>query len=97
MDHGCGGADCRYRCRPLRPTRERRRPGGRRRWNREDQEAAFVSQKILSICAIMSSSSWPVAGSMDDFEPPGPPPAFLVALLNSSLSSGYFSKCGGLK
>jgi hypothetical protein len=26
-----------------------------------------------------------------------PPPAFLVAMLNSSCSFGYFPECGGLK
>ena len=35
------------------------------------QAAALVSQKILSIWAMRSSSSWPVAGSVDDLAPPG--------------------------
>ncbi|MDQ1743053.1 MAG: hypothetical protein QOE23_1392 [Pseudonocardiales bacterium] len=58
--------------------------------------AAFlVSQKMVSISAIMSSSFWPSAGSTELLPPAAP--ACLVALLNSSCSCGYFSKCGGLK
>src|SRR4051794_18337172 len=59
------------------------------------QAAAFVSQKILSIWAIRSSRSCPLAGSMEPLVPLAP--AALVARLNRSCSSGYFSKCGGLK
>ena len=57
--------------------------------------ACLVSQKILSISAIMSSSSWALPASMDPLAPVAP--ASLVASLNSWCSSGYFSKCGGLK
>ena len=59
------------------------------------QAAFLVSQKILSISAIRSSSFWPSAGSTAPLPPAAP--AALVALLNSSCSCGYFSKCGGLK
>jgi hypothetical protein len=78
-------------------TNDKSKIAGQRHSQRPGQAADLVSQKILSIWAMRSSSSWPVAGSIEDFAPSAPPPAFLVALLNSSCSSGYFSKCGGLK
>ena len=55
----------------------------------------LVSQKMVSISAIRSSSVWASAGSTEPLPPAAP--ACLVALLNSSCSCGYFSKCGGLK
>ena len=76
---------------PRRHLRDRRRLAAPDR----RQEACLVSQKILSIWAIWSSRAWPVAGSLEPLVPLAP--AALVALLNSSCSSGYFSKCGGLK
>jgi len=57
--------------------------------------AFLVSQKIVSISAIKSSSFWPSAGSTVPLPPAAP--AALVARLNRSCSWGYFSKCGGLK
>ena len=57
--------------------------------------ACLVSQKILSISAILSSSSCALPASSEPFVPVAP--ASLVASLKSWCSSGYFSKCGGLK
>lgn len=56
-------------------------------------QAFLVSQKIRSISAMSSSAFSPVFGSLE-------PLAALSALrvsLTSWCSSGYFSKCGGLK
>src|SRR5271166_827783 len=53
----------------------------------------LVSQKMLSMAAIWSSSSWPTAASVVFFASP----ARLVAFQNSSWSWGYFSRCSGLK
>ena len=54
---------------------------------------AFVSQKILAISSIESSSFCPWSGSCDFLAVP----ASLVAFQNSSCSCGYFSTCSGLK
>src|SRR4051794_17330860 len=62
---------------------------------KEEPQPCFVSQKILSISAILSSSFCASPGSTVPFEPVAP--ASFVASLNSWCSSGYFSKCGGLK
>ena len=61
----------------------------------QSHAAFLVSQKIVSISAIRSSSFWPSAGSTAPLPPAAP--AALVARLNRSCSCGYFSKCGGLK
>ena len=58
-------------------------------------QACLVSQKIFAISSILAMSWSATAGSMLCLVPP--PPASLVASLNSVCSSGYFSKCGGLK
>ena len=58
-------------------------------------QACLVSQKILSISAILSSSFCATSASSEPFAPEAP--ASLVASLNRPCSSGYFSKCGGLK
>jgi flavin reductase (DIM6/NTAB) family NADH-FMN oxidoreductase RutF len=58
-------------------------------------QAFFVSQKILEISSIFSSSWSAVAGSTEFFEPLLP--ASFVASLNSWCSCGYFSKWCGLK
>lgn len=56
-------------------------------------QAFLVSQKMRSISAMRSSAFWPVAGSVDALAAER---AFRVSL-TSWCSSGYFSKCGGLK
>src|SRR5690242_4978563 len=63
----------------------------------ERAQAAFlVSQKMVLISSIFSSSWSATFSSSEDLVPP-PPPASLVASLNRACSCGYFSKCGGLK
>lgn len=95
----------RRRPHPVRQGRRYRRPADRvRNGRRSDQrkrrsdhpagdQAFLVSQKIRSTSAIRSRAFWPVFGS---FEPLAAESAFRVSL-TSWCSSGYFSKCGGLK
>ncbi len=59
----------------------------------EPDAYALVSQKILPISSIESSSFWPCAGSCAFLARP----ASFVAFQNSSWSCGYFSRCSGLK
>jgi hypothetical protein len=58
-------------------------------------QPCFVSQKILLISSIFPRRSSALATSVLPLVPAAP--ASLVASLNSVLSCGYFSKCGGLK
>ena len=60
-----------------------------------DQAAFLVSQKISAIWSILASSSSALARSLEPLVPVAP--ASLVASLKRVCSSGYFSKCGGLK
>jgi hypothetical protein len=57
--------------------------------------ACLVSQKILAISSILASSCVATSGSVEPLAPLAP--ASLVASLKSWCSSGYFSKCAGLK
>ena len=79
--------------------RRRGRSAGRLRKRPESggvlNQAALVSQKILEISSIRSSSFWPVAGSTELFAPAAP--AALVACQYRSWSCGYFSRWFGLK
>ena len=72
----------------------RRRRGGRRRAVRGGQ-AFLVSAKMRAISSILASSSSALAASSSPLVPDAP--ASLVASLTRVCSSGYFSKCGGLK
>ena len=72
--------------RAVKRPRAQRRPG-------LSAQAFFVSQKILSISAIWSSSFWPTATSVVFLASP----AVLVAVQKRSWSSGCFSRCSGLK
>ena len=58
-------------------------------------QPCFVSLKIRSISSILSSSCWATSASISPLVPLAP--ASLVASFTSVCSSGYFSKCGGLK
>ena len=77
--------------RPLSVKRlVRRRPDGH-----AVNHACLVSKKIFEISSILPRSCSATAGSVEPLAPLAP--ASFVASLNSWCSSGYFSKCGGLK
>jgi hypothetical protein len=58
-------------------------------------QPCLASLKIRSTSSILSSSCWATSGSREPLVPLAP--ASLVASFTSVCSSGYFSKCGGLK
>ncbi len=89
----------------LREPRVAEHPTGRPRpWPRapprglrgaEGGQAFLVSAKMRAISSILASSSSALAASSSPLVPDAP--ASLVASLTRVCSSGYFSKCGGLK